>query len=155
METNCIFCQIAKGNLPSHLVWEDDRHMAFLSIFPNTKGVTVVIPKQHFPSYIFNLPVEVMNGLLYAAKIVAKKIDTAFDDVGRTGVVFEGFGIDHVHAKLFPLHGTKIKKWQPIKSNTKIYFEKYPGYISSHDCERVDDAALEKIAEHIRNTKVQ
>ena len=102
----CIFCQIAKGKVPCHKVWEDDLHLAFLSIFPNTEGVTVVIPKKHYPSYAFDLPDAVLTRLILAAKTVALKIDNAFEDVGRTALVFEGFKVDHVYAKLFPKRGT-------------------------------------------------
>ena len=35
---DCIFCKIVSGEMPSHKIWEDDRHLAFLSIFPNLKG---------------------------------------------------------------------------------------------------------------------
>ena len=45
----CIFCQIVEGKAPCHKVWEDEHHLAFLSIFPNTDGFTVVIPKKHYP----------------------------------------------------------------------------------------------------------
>ena len=47
MSENCIFCQIVKGELPCHLIDENEDFLAFLSIYPNTLGVTVVIPKQH------------------------------------------------------------------------------------------------------------
>ena len=74
------------------------------------------------------------------------------DDVGRTGMIFEGFGVDHVHAKLFPMHGTTdMEKWKEIKSNVDKFFEKYEGYISSHDYKREDDEKLKKLAEKIRN----
>lgn len=45
----CIFCQIVEGKAPCHKVWEDEHHLAFLSIFPNTDGFTVVIPKKTLP----------------------------------------------------------------------------------------------------------
>ncbi|MFK7461771.1 HIT family protein, partial [Pseudomonas sp. Env-10] len=35
---DCIFCSIARRTAPCHLLWEDQTHMAFLSIFPNTPG---------------------------------------------------------------------------------------------------------------------
>lgn len=148
---DCIFCKIATGESPSYKVWEDEKHIAFLSIFPNTEGVTVVITKEHYPSYIADLPDEVSNGILTAAKKVAKKIDAAYDDVDRCGFVFEGFGVDHIHAKLFPLHGTKSDNWKQRASNVDKYFENYEGHISSHDYKRADDDALAKIAEKIRN----
>jgi diadenosine tetraphosphate (Ap4A) HIT family hydrolase len=148
---SCIFCKIVSHETPSHTVWQNNEFVAFLSIFPNTQGVTVVIPKQHYSSYIFDLPENVMIDLIRAAKTVAKILDTKLEDVGKTAMVFEGFGVNHVHAKLFPMHGTKeMKEWRPIKSNIKKYFEKYEGYISTHDGEKADDIELAKLAEKIK-----
>lgn len=147
----CIFCKIAAGELPSHRIWEDAKHLAFLSSYPNTGGFSVVITKKHYPSYAFDLPDTVLKGLIIASKKVAKLLDTKLEDVGRTGMIFEGFGVDHVHAKLFPMHGTpKQGEWKPIKSNVDKYFEKYEGYISSHDYKRADDNALAQLARKIK-----
>ncbi|MBI5153092.1 MAG: HIT family protein [Parcubacteria group bacterium] len=151
--TKCIFCSIAKGGAPAHVIWEDDAHMAFLSIFPNTEGFSVVITKEHYPSYVFDLPENVLRGLVTATREVAKKLDSAFEDVGRTGMVFEGFGVDHVHAKLFPMHGTKMGDWKALKSNVDKYFDRYEGYISSHDYKRADDGKLAELAQKIRESK--
>ena len=127
--------------------------MAFLSIFPNTKGFTVVIPKEHHDSYAFDLPDNVLVDLTLAAKKVGKLLDKTFEDVGRTGMVFEGFGVNHVHAKLIPLHGTgDMTKWKPLHSKANHYFTQYEGYISSHDFERADDAELAQLKEMIRHT---
>ena len=153
MSKNCIFCQIVKGELPYHLINENDDFMAFLTIFPNTLGASVVIPKQHYSSYAFELSDQVLTNLVLYTKQVALKLDRYFDDVGRTAMVFEGFGVDHVHAKLFPMHQTKNthEKWQPINSSVDKYFDAYEGYISSHDARRADDQALAQLAENIRS----
>ena len=145
---NCIFCKIVEGKMPCHKVFENENHLAFLSIFPNTDGVTVVIPKQHKPSYVFDNDQQTIDDLMKIARQVASKIDQAFDDVGRTGVIFEGFGVDHLHAKLYPMHGTgEMDKWQMIESNIPdVFFDKYPGYLSSHDCQIEKEEKLTKIA---------
>ncbi len=149
-ERECIFCKIVRGKLPCHKIWEDEKHLAFLSIYPNTEGFTVLITKKHYPSYAFDLPDDVLKDLIIAAKKVAKLLDRKLEDVGRTGLIFEGFGIDHVHAKLFPMHGTaNMKEWKPIKSNVDKFFEKYEGYISSHDYKRSDDKKLAELARKI------
>ena len=148
----CIFCKMVRGEMPCNKIWEDEKHLAFLTIFPNTEGFTVVIPKKHYPSYAFDLPDEVLADLIKATKKVAKLLDRSFADVGRTGMFFEGFGVDHVHAKLFPMHGTNIPKWKPLKSDIDKYFNQYEGYISSHDYKRADDEKLAKLAEKIRNS---
>lgn len=149
---DCIFCKIVKGDASAHVIWKDDKHIAFLSIFPNTEGATVVIPKVHYASYVFDLSDEVFTDLTLATKKVAKILDLKLEDVGRTAMVFEGFGIDHVHAKLFPMHGTaNLKEWKPIKSKVDKYFDKYEGYISSHDYERADDVKLLELAKKIKS----
>ncbi|HRN96737.1 MAG TPA: HIT family protein [Candidatus Levybacteria bacterium] len=148
---NCIFCKIVNKKAPAHVIWEDDKHIAFLSIFPNTQGVTVVITREHYLSYVFDLPDTILQELLLASKKVAKLLDIKLDDVGRTALVFEGFGVDHIHAKLFPMHGTRnMKEWKPIESSVNKYFEKYEGYISSHDYKRADDNKLAELTEKIK-----
>lgn len=147
----CIFCEIVKGKAPAHTIWEDEKHLAFLSIFPNTEGFSVVITKEHYPSYIFDVPQDVMTELVLATKKVAKLLDVKLDDVGRTAMVFEGFGVDHVHAKLFPMHGTaNMAEWKPIKSKVEKYFDQYEGYISSHDYKRENDEKLAALARKIK-----
>lgn len=149
---DCVFCKIVKGDLPCHKIWEDKNHLAFLSIFPNTRGFTVVITKDHNPSYLSENDDKTIKDLMIAVKKVTKLLDDKLDDVGRTGIIFEGFGVDHLHAKLFPMHGTKdMKNWKPLKSNVNKFFDKYEGYISSHDFKRADDAELSKVAERIRD----
>ena len=117
--------------------------MAFLSIFPNTPGVTVVIPKRHFESYVFDLNDQYLIELVLAAKTVAKLLDNKLETVSRTAAVFEGFGVNHVHVKLYPMHGTgDLAEWRPIKSSVDKYFDSYEGYISSHDGPRATDESL-------------
>lgn len=89
-------------------------------------------------------------GLINAAKQTAKLLDTKLENVGRAEMIFEGFGVDHVYAKLFPIHGTKMAEWKPLNSNVDKYFEKYEGYISSHDYKRADDQKLAELAKKIR-----
>lgn len=147
---DCIFCKIAENKAPAYVVWEDINHIAFLSRAPNTEGVTVVIPKKHHSSYIFDATNDTMNNLMIASKKVAEILQNSFDDVGRIAVVFEGYGINHLHAKLFPMHGTNEKEWKPISSNIDTYFEKYSGYVSSHDYRNISENDLEKTLKKIK-----
>lgn len=149
---DCLFCKIVQQHIPSHRIFENEHFLAFLSIFPNTQGVTVVIPKQHYSSYAFDLEEQVLTELVLFSKKVGKYLDAYFSDVGRTAMVFEGFGVDHVHAKLFPMHGTAqtVGQWQPIKSNVNKYFEQYEGYISTHDHIEAKAEELATLAAAIR-----
>lgn len=149
---SCVFCDIVEGKLPCHKVWEDDKHLAFLSISPNTKGFTVVIPKKHYSSYAFDQSAEVLSGLILATQKVALLLDKALDGVGRTGMFLEGYEIDHFHSKLSPMHGTgKSSDFTDVEPTFGPFIEKYEGYLSSHDCERADDTELARLAELIRS----
>lgn len=143
--SSCIFCDIAQGKSPCHQIYQDKNHLAFLSIFPNTEAFSIVITKKHYSSYFAHLPSDVLDGLVQASAKVAKLIDQAFPDVGRTGLIFEGFGVDHIHAKLFPMHGTSSHNWQQHLSSVDKFFHQYQGYISSHNGPRMDDKILSQI----------
>ena len=150
---DCVFCKIIAGEIPSHIIWEDKKHIAFLSIFPNTPGFSVVAAKKHMDSYVFNNADKVISDLLLATKKVAKILDATFDDVARCGMFFEGYGVDHLHSRLFPMHGTsKLDSWEEVidEDMRKVFFDKYMGYLSSHDGEKADEKELEEIAKKAR-----
>ena len=87
------------------------------------------------------------------AKKIAGILESAFDDVGRVGLIMEGTGINHAHIKLFPMHGTDYMKrgeWRQFESNTNKFFEKYEGYLSSNDSDRADDKKLKVLAEKLK-----
>jgi diadenosine tetraphosphate (Ap4A) HIT family hydrolase len=100
-DPDCIFCRIISGEIPSHVIWKDETHVAFLDIFPLRKAQTIVVPREHLPSSIYALPDEAYHGLMDVALKVARLLE---DRLGaeRTMVVGEGLEINHVHLKLYP-----------------------------------------------------
>lgn len=46
--TDCIFCKIVRGEIPSHKVYETANFIAFLDIHPQSPGHVQVIPKKHY-----------------------------------------------------------------------------------------------------------
>lgn len=147
---SCIFCDLVSGNAPCYKIWEDEKHLAFLSIYPNTMGFSVIIPKKHYSSYAFDLPDDVLSNLVVASKKVSRLLDESLEGVGRTGLIFEGYGVDHVHAKLVPMHGTgENSDFKPISSNVPKFFDTYEGYISSHDYSQMDKDELLKVQSKI------
>ncbi|TXB60124.1 HIT family protein [Phaeodactylibacter luteus] len=148
MKSQCIFCRIIKGEEPAKIIHEDEKFIAFLTPFPNTDGFTVVATKEHLTSYIFQLPQDVYLPFLLFARDVGLILDQALD-VYRTGLIFEGMGIDHAHMKLVPLHGVKKESWEPVHSNYPIFYEKYPGFIASHDGPRQEEERLNAIYETV------
>jgi diadenosine tetraphosphate (Ap4A) HIT family hydrolase len=154
-DDKCIFCEIASGNIKTPgIFWDDGQFMAFLSIDPNTKGFSCIIPKQHFDSDVLKMPDEILQKFIIAAKKVAGILENYFDDVGRVGLMMEGTGIDHAHIKLVPLHGTEnLKKgvWKQVLSGKQFWFDKYEGWISSGSGPMADPEELKKLAEDIKN----
>ena len=105
---NCIFCKIVKGKVPCHKIYEYDDYLAFLDIHPNTKGMTLIVPKTHYHSDAFDMPKEAYINLMLISKKIAKLLEKKLN-VKRVAMVMEGMGIDHIHIKLYPLHGLKDK----------------------------------------------
>ena len=48
--TDCIFCKIARGEIPSTKVYEDDLCVAFKDLNPAAKVHVLIIPKEHIAS---------------------------------------------------------------------------------------------------------
>jgi diadenosine tetraphosphate (Ap4A) HIT family hydrolase len=147
-EKNCVFCKIASGELDSVKIWEDEEFLAILDIMPNTKGMTLVLTKEHYDSYAFDIPDEIYNKLMLASKKVAKILERGLN-VKRVAMVMEGMGINHAHMKLYPLRGVD-EKFKEIWTKDKIFFEKYEGYISTQLGEKVELSELKKLAEEIK-----
>jgi|SRR3989344_1396999 len=145
----CIFCKIASGEIPSYSIYDDKEFLAFLDIYPNTDGMALVITKKHYDSYAFDLPEDVFVKLMKVAKKVSGIIDKNLD-VKRTAMVMEGMGVNHVHIKLYPMHGLKEKFEEIWTDKEKTFFNKYPGYITTILGPEADKDKLKKIAEKIR-----
>ena len=97
-----IFTRIAKGDIPSYKVAENDEFYAFLDIAPMAKGHTLVIPKNVEDDYIFNLDNETYMGLCAFAKKVAQALKAAVP-CQRVGVAVLGMEVPHTHIHLVPL----------------------------------------------------
>lgn len=153
-EGNCIFCKIISGEISTPgIFWEDESHLAFLSLWPNTIGYTVVVPKFHYPSDVMGLPDDVLAKFILASKKVSQILLNHFDDVGRVGVMMEGTGVDHAHIKLFPMHGTghmKNGEWKQYHSTNETFFNRYEGYFSSNDGPKASEDDIRKLAQKLR-----
>jgi diadenosine tetraphosphate (Ap4A) HIT family hydrolase len=148
---DCIFCKIVAKKLPCAKVWEDEKYLAILDISPNVEGMTLVIPKEHYDSYAFEMPSDVYGEFLQAARKVAKLLDEKLK-VQRTAMVMEGLGINHAHIKLYPIYGLE-SKFQELWAKDKVFFEKYPGYISTQLGPSKSMQELQALAKHIRGEK--
>lgn len=145
---NCIFCKIGEGEIPSVKIWEDKRHLAILDINPNMEGVTLVLTKKHYDSDAIDMPDEDYKELMIATKKVAKLLEKKLN-VKRVAIVMEGLGVNHVHIKLYPIHGLH-EKFKEIWAKDRVFFKKYEGYISTQLGPQKSIKELEKIARKVQ-----
>lgn len=105
---DCIFCKIAKREIPSKLLYEDDYAFAILDIRGRAPGHAMVIPKRHAPT-ILELPEEEIGPVFATVKIMTEKL--------RAVLVPDGFtiGINHGDASgqtVKHLHIHIIPRWK-------------------------------------------
>ena len=145
--SDCIFCKIIEGKIPCVKFWEDKKHIAILDINPNTEGMTLILTKDHYDSYAFDMPIKEYNSFMEAAKEVSKILEKGLK-VRRVALVMEGLGVNHAHIKLYPVHGLD-EKFKEIWAKDKVYFEKYEGHISTQLGPEKKREELEKIKDKI------
>jgi len=102
MSNDCIFCKIIKGEIPSYVIHENDKHFAFLDINPLNEGHLLIIPKRH-EDYIFDLSDKEYQDIFAEAKKLAKPLKKA-TNAKRIAIVVEGLAVAHIHVHLIPLH---------------------------------------------------
>jgi len=97
-----IFSKIVSGEMSAHKIYEDINHLAFLDIFPMSKGHVLVIPKKEI-DYIFDMSDTEYNQLL----LFSKKISLAIKKVincKRVSLNIVGLDVPHVHIHLIPIN---------------------------------------------------
>ena len=78
---DCIFCKVVRNETSSTKVYEDDETLAFLNIFPDTRGHMLIIPKNHHEN-IYSLPVEVWCRMNITAQKIAVAMKNALSADG-------------------------------------------------------------------------
>ena len=68
---DCIFCQIAKGEIPAQVVYEDDQVIAFDDLEPLMPVHTLIIPKEHYSDVADDVPGDVLGHLFSCVQKVA------------------------------------------------------------------------------------
>ncbi|MCL4314702.1 MAG: HIT domain-containing protein [Candidatus Thermoplasmatota archaeon] len=148
MSSECIFCKIATGELPSYKIYQNSNYIAFLDIYPTLTGQTLVIPKKHVGSYAFDLEDNALSDLVITSKKVAKLLERGLN-VDRVYLVLEGSGVDHLHAKLYPAIGRKGQGFIEMHGNDHVRFEKYEGYLNTSMGPKAEEEELKRVCDMI------
>lgn len=104
-DDNCIFCKLANKDIPTNIIYEDDRFTVILDASPATKGHALILPKNHAAN-IYELPDEDASAVFVLAKKLATNMTEilhcdGFNIVQNNGEV-AGQTVFHFHMHLIP-----------------------------------------------------
>ncbi|MDQ0153755.1 HIT family protein [Robertmurraya andreesenii] len=106
--SDCIFCKIVNGEIPSAKVFENEHVVAFLDISQVTKGHTLVIPKVHKEN-VYELTPEVAQQIFEVVPKIANALKTTYNPIGMNLVNNNGEkagqSVFHFHLHLLPRYG--------------------------------------------------
>ena len=117
--TDCIFCKIIKGEIPSYKIYEDETTYAFLDISKDVYGHTLVVPKTHHNN-LLEAPSEIITTVMDTVY----KVATHYKSLGFSGInilnnngVSSGQSVNHLHFHVIP---------RTDNDNVKIYNDLTP-----------------------------
>jgi histidine triad (HIT) family protein len=116
--SDCIFCGIAAGTMSAERVYEDERTVAFLDIFPAADGHVLVIPRAHADD-IHSLDPADVAAVAQTAQIIAGRVSGALATDGITITQANGRAagqsVFHYHVHVIPrFEGDGIlRPWTP------------------------------------------
>lgn len=116
--SDCIFCKIANGEIPSNTIYEDNDFRVILDLGPATKGHALVLPKKHYAD-LFEIPEETVAGAVKVAKKVAgimkEKLECDGLNLVQNNGETAGQTVMHFHLHIIPRYkndGQNIL-WKP------------------------------------------
>ncbi|MCJ7719595.1 HIT family protein [Candidatus Bathyarchaeota archaeon] len=123
IDKNCPFCKILKGELPSSRIYEDENTLAFLDIWPQSDGHTLVILKKHY-EYIYDVPDEEVADLYKVVKKVARAVKKSINAGGvsitQHNESAAGQDVFHVHVHVIPRYeGQRLRRIEEIQEATR------------------------------------
>lgn len=109
-----IFAKMLRGEIPAVKVYEDDVAMAFMDIFPQSEGHTLVIPKAVEARNLLDMPTEKLGAYMERVQTVSKAVEAALKPDGLTITQFNGAPAGQT---VFHLHFHIIPRWSDRPMN--------------------------------------
>ncbi|HXW67454.1 MAG TPA: HIT domain-containing protein [Thermoplasmata archaeon] len=105
-DPNCVFCAIVEGRAPAYKVYEDEATVAFLDLFPFTRGHLLVVPKRHAPRLTDYAP-EDQAALVRTLSVMCRRAErlTADYNVAMNAGARAGQIVFHLHFHVIPRYG--------------------------------------------------
>ena len=104
-----VFAKVLRGDLPSHKVFEDDEVLAFMDLFPQSRGHTLVISKASRARNLLDVSPEHLTGLMLGVQRVARAVRAALQPDGLVVTQFNGASAGQT---VFHLHVHVIPRWE-------------------------------------------
>lgn len=107
-----LFTRIIAGEIPSYKLYEDEYTFAFLDIFPQVAGHTLIVPKievDHFS----NVPEPYYSAIFQTAKKLAPALKSV-TGCNRVATAFLGYQIPHCHYQMLPTFSEKDFVWRAV-----------------------------------------
>ena len=103
-----IFAKMIRGDMSCVKVYEDDTILAFMDIFPQSEGHTLVIPKRAKATMLFDIDTDHLKDLIEGVKKVARAVDKALKPDGVRIAQFNGAEsgqtVFHIHFHIIPIY---------------------------------------------------
>lgn len=117
---DCLFCKIAKGEINSFKIYEDDICISFLDINPKSNGHTLIIPKKHVNDFT-DLDSETLLHINMVAKNMATLLEEKLNITGLSLITnyLELQEVKHYHLHLIPKSEGKIIPVEEIYKKIK------------------------------------
>jgi histidine triad (HIT) family protein len=106
-----IFAKILRGEMPAARVFEDEHVFAFMDVFPQGRGHTLVIPKHSSARNLLDEEPQVLQPLILGVQRVARAVRAALKPDGLTVMQFNGAVSGQT---VFHLHFHIIPRWEGV-----------------------------------------
>jgi histidine triad (HIT) family protein len=110
-EDGNIFAKILRGEMPAARVFEDDHVLAFMDVFPQAKGHTLVIPKHSSARNLLEEEPQVLANVIQGVQRVARAVRAALNPDGLVVTQFNGSVAGQT---VFHLHFHIIPRWEGV-----------------------------------------
>ena len=103
MDTSCIFCRIVVGEVPAHIVLDDECCFAFLDVRPLFPGHVLVVPRDHHET-LLDLPPAMLEPLFASVRRLAQAMEEGLGAGGSFVAVNNRISqsVAHLHVHVVP-----------------------------------------------------
>src|SRR5262245_24629519 len=137
-DPDCAFCRIVRGDVSSHVVFEDEISVGFLDHRPVFHGHTLLVPRQHVP-FLADLPTPLLGPFFANVQLLARVMETGLGADGSFVAVNNRMSqsVPHLHVHVVP---------RRLRDGLRGFFWPRQPYASDREMTRVQGLLVDAIA---------